>query len=200
MSSRFDLTVIPLVIPPDTTAHDRGVSAGLRTRPDQRERHPARRHGRALVDFSSIGCRFEPSRDAHPSRATASNSQVMARSGEWSGRAAMQWRVPACGRPSAGATVGGISSRPSCHVWWPGRHAVLSTRGLGRDHVQERGASVPAHTPCGPAASTPGKNPSGSRSHPATCPEAGSTRSRMPPPCNPPESGPATQTAPPPVG
>ena len=48
---REPAAVIPLVIPPGATPHDRAVSAGRRPRPDQRERHPATRPGRLWVDF-----------------------------------------------------------------------------------------------------------------------------------------------------
>jgi hypothetical protein len=55
---------------------------------------------------------------------------------------------------------------------------------------------VAAHAPRGPSASTPWKDERGSRSHPATRPEAGSTCSRMPPPCDPRAYGPAIHTPP----
>jgi len=37
--------VIPLVIPPRSTRHDRTASAGRCTRPEQRGQHQAARHG-----------------------------------------------------------------------------------------------------------------------------------------------------------
>lgn len=46
-----EASVIPLVIPLGTTPDDRAVSPGRVTRPDQQGRHPARRHGRSLLDF-----------------------------------------------------------------------------------------------------------------------------------------------------
>src|SRR5215213_4943320 len=61
------------------------------------------------------------------------------------------------------------------------------------------GPAVAAHTPRGPAASTSWTNQGGPRSHPATRPEPGSTRTRMPLSSNPPEYGPPSQTAPPPT-
>ena len=46
-------------------------------------------------------------------------------------------------------------------------------KGYAATTCRSAGASVPTHTPRDPAASTPGKNPSGSRSHPATRPGGG---------------------------
>jgi hypothetical protein len=48
---REGVSVIPLVIPPAATPHDRAVSAGRRIRPEQRRPHQARRCGRPRVDF-----------------------------------------------------------------------------------------------------------------------------------------------------
>src|SRR5215211_5393684 len=114
--------------------------------------------------------------------------------------------------PSTLGAVGvGGSHREDCSQSGSGAAAVVHNHLVARQAgavddagyagttCRSAGPAVATHTPRGPAASTSWTSQGGPRSHPATRPEPGSTRSKRPLSSNPPEYGPPSQTAPPPT-